>query len=197
MFRNIARPGLLRTYLPSVRYNSTLAELSQAIKTPVESEYKATNNSIVSDIDHLLLADSAKESATDAASPASNNESTGFKNGALYGGAAHPFGRASSSDYLLQQSVRHPREVAKSIRVFGPIAGRTFDVRHGNIGATIASVQTVLRTNKIKKLVNVQKRHIPKAKYRKQKHREWWRRQFSKGFRELMSEVRDATRRGY
>ena len=153
------------------RCNSTLAQLTQAIKSCDAAPATATNKSVVSDVDHLLM------------------------NDWLAGTQGHM--RAKSDDYLLQQTLRHPREVAKSMRVFGPLAGRTVDVRHGNLGQTIGLVKSILRSNKVILLKRSQARHTRTAKYQKQKHRDWWRRNFSLGFRDLMAQVRDAKRRGY
>ncbi|RLV82567.1 hypothetical protein JA9_003772 [Meyerozyma sp. JA9] len=102
-----------------------------------------------------------------------------------------------SKDRMFDISVKHPRDVAKSIRVQGPIAGRSVDVQYGNFARSLSSMFAVVRSNKIRYLKKIQARHIPPAKLRKQKKREWWRRKFSSGFKELMAQVRDAKRRGY
>lgn len=82
--------------------------------------------------------------------------------------------------------------------MFGPLAGRTLDVRMGqNVGNIVGGLATLVRTNKVRFLKTEQARFIGKAKLQKQKHRQWWRRNFSAGFKELMSQVRDAKRRGY
>ena len=82
-------------------------------------------------------------------------------------------------------------------RLQGPIAGRSVDVQYGNFNRALGGIFTVVKSNKIRYLQKVQSRFIPPAKYRKQKKREWWRRKFAQGFKELMSQVRDAKRRGY
>lgn len=91
----------------------------------------------------------------------------------------------------------HPRDIAKNIRMNGPIAGRTVDVSPGGVSYGIYGVNTILRSNKIRYLQRVQSRFIPPAKYKKQLKREWWRRRFFQGFKGLMAQVNDAKRRGY
>lgn len=91
----------------------------------------------------------------------------------------------------------HPRDIAKNIRMSGPLAGRTVDVNSGAVSYGVNSINTILRTNKIRYLQRVQSRYIPPAKYRKQLKREWWRRRFLQGFKGLMAQVNDAKRRGY
>lgn len=90
-----------------------------------------------------------------------------------------------------------PREVAKNIREFGVNAGRTVDVSYNNISRSFAQVKRVVNDNKIRYLQRIQSRFIRPTKYRKQLKREWWRRRFSQGFKELLHDVNDARRRGY
>lgn len=91
----------------------------------------------------------------------------------------------------------HPRDIAKNIRMSGPLAGRTIDARRGGLGFSLSNLRQLLMSNKVMYLQKVQRRHIPKAKYRKQLKREWWRRRFMEGFKGLMAQVNDAKRRGY
>lgn len=157
-----------------VRLNSSFDELAKAMKQQTgkkDSTTKERNTSAINDIDNLL------------------SSTFDFQNNSHY--------TNKSNDYILDNSLKHPRDVAKSSRLHGPIAGRTVDVQYGNFNRALGGIFTVVKSNKIRYLQKVQSRFIPPAKYRKQKKREWWRRKFSLGFKELMSQVRDAKRRGY
>ncbi|CAK9436515.1 mitochondrial 37S ribosomal protein bS21m [Lodderomyces beijingensis] len=90
-----------------------------------------------------------------------------------------------------------PREVAKGIREFGPNAGRIVEVYHQNVAKSFSANSRLNSTNKIRYLQKIQSRYIRPAKYRKQLRREWWRRHFSAGFKDMMAQVNDARRRGY
>lgn len=90
-----------------------------------------------------------------------------------------------------------PREVAKNIREFGTNAGRTVDVNYNNISRSFNQMKRVVNENKIRYLQRIQSRYIRPAKYRKQLKREWWRRKFAAGFKDLLHQVNDARRRGY
>lgn len=90
-----------------------------------------------------------------------------------------------------------PREVAKNIREFGTNAGRTVDVNYNNISRSFNQMRRVVNENKIRYLQRIQSRYIRPAKYRKQLKREWWRRKFAAGFKDLLHQVNDARRRGY
>ncbi|EGV65248.1 hypothetical protein PSN45_002607 [Yamadazyma tenuis] len=98
---------------------------------------------------------------------------------------------------LTDASQVHPRDIAKNIRITGPSAGKTLDINNGALWRGLGAMNSILKNNKVKYLVKIQKRHIRKAKYRKQKKREWWRQRFSQGFGELLAKVNDAKRRGY
>lgn len=102
-----------------------------------------------------------------------------------------------SRDYNFGNALKHPRDVAKGIRLQGPAAGRTVDVQYGNFGFAVGGIRRITRSNKLQYLQKVQSRFIRPAKYQKQKKREWWRRRFSEGFRDLMRQVQDSKRRGY
>lgn len=157
-----------------VRLNSSFDELAKTMKQQTNDKpdsAKDRNSSAISDIENLL------------------SSTFDFQNNSKFSN--------KSNDYILDNSLKHPRDVAKSIRLSGPIAGRTVDVQYGNFNRALGGVYTTLKSNKIRYLQKVQSRFIPPAKYRKQKKREWWRRKFSQGFKELMSQVRDAKRRGY
>ncbi|KAG5416903.1 hypothetical protein I9W82_005633 [Candida metapsilosis] len=90
-----------------------------------------------------------------------------------------------------------PREVAKGIREFGTNAGRTVDVNYNNLARAFTQIKRVGNENKLRYLQKIQSRYIRPAKYRKQLKREWWRRKFSSGFKDLLAQVNDARRRGY
>lgn len=91
----------------------------------------------------------------------------------------------------------NPRDVAKKIRVTGVLAGRTVDMIPGVVSYGIHSIRVLSKANKIRYLQSIQRRYIRPAKYRKQKKREWWRRRFQEGFKDLLAKVIDARRRGY
>lgn len=154
--------------LRAVRLNSSFDQLTKAVRGLENTE---RNTSTVLDVDSLL------KGAVEPQSP------------------SH-FGRATDN-LLFENTLKHPRDVARGMRVLGPLAGRTVEVPFNNIGAALGGLNNTIRLNKIRYLQKVQKRFIPPAKYAKQKKREWWRRQFSHGFKELMAQVRDAKRRGY
>lgn len=159
--------------IESIRMKSSFEELSKATERQDLSKELIENNrnaNAINDVESLLA---STLDMTDTL----NNQGT--------------------NDYMLQNSLKHPRDVAKSIKLTGPMAGRTVDVHHGNLGRALANLNSLIRANKIRYLKKVQARHIPAGKYKKQKKREWWRRKFSQGFKELMAEVRDAKRRGY
>lgn len=105
--------------------------------------------------------------------------------------------RRKYDDYSFGSQAKDPREVAKSFNITGPASGRSVDVKFNNVGFAIGNVYSILRTNNVRHQWNVQKRYIRPAKYQKEKHRKWWRRQFAKGFSDLMAQVTDAKRRGY
>ncbi|CCG20416.1 hypothetical protein CORT_0A00230 [Candida orthopsilosis Co 90-125] len=90
-----------------------------------------------------------------------------------------------------------PREIAKGIREFGTNAGRTVDVNYNNLARAFTQIKRVGNENKLRYLQKIQSRYIRPAKYRKQLKREWWRRKFSSGFKDLLAQVNDARRRGY
>lgn len=93
-------------------------------------------------------------------------------------------------------SLRNPREVAKSINMFGPPAGRSVDVR-SNLGSALLGLRHVLKKDKIKEYQQIQARYIRPAKLRKMKMAYWWKRNFREQFHHLMIDIKDAKRRGY
>ncbi|CAH6718499.1 37S ribosomal protein Mrp21p, mitochondrial [[Candida] jaroonii] len=97
----------------------------------------------------------------------------------------------------IESKVMHPRDVAKRIKITGPLAGRTINVTNNNVGASLKMLNSVIMSNKIRYLQRIQSRYIRPAKYRKQLKREWWRRKFSEEFKKLLAKVNDAKRKGY
>ncbi|MCH0629988.1 ribosomal protein S21/MRP21 [Kocuria palustris] len=93
--------------------------------------------------------------------------------------------------------VDSPREMAARINVQLPMAGRVAIVKRGNIGEAIGKINRTIGENKVRYLNKQQSRFTRPAKLAKQKKREWWRKRFSEGFKDLMDQVRDAKRRGY
>ncbi|KAG7193279.1 uncharacterized protein KQ657_001042 [Scheffersomyces spartinae] len=181
MFRGIISQGIFGNGIKRatlVRHNSILSELRDAVKpdqsnTPNAQPKKQSRGA--DDIDTLL-----KSNLFDAK----------FLFGADINGS-------NEDPSLFSRTLQHPRDVAKSIRISGPEAGTAVDVRNGSIALTYGMLQLTLRKTNVRYLQNVQKRYIRPAKYRKQLKSEWWRRNFSKGFKDLMAQVRDAKRRGY
>ncbi|KAK6460542.1 hypothetical protein DFJ63DRAFT_229310 [Scheffersomyces coipomensis] len=104
---------------------------------------------------------------------------------------------SKSSQYGTLDLAPQPRDTAKKIKIFGPLSGRTIDVQHNSLGRAFGQIRRLGFDNRIKYFQKVQERYIRPAKYRKQKKREWWRKKFSEGFKDLMAEVNDARRRGY
>ncbi|WPK25710.1 hypothetical protein PUMCH_003035 [Australozyma saopauloensis] len=98
--------------------------------------------------------------------------------------------------FAFGSSLRNPREVAKSINMFGPPAGRSVDVRTG-LAPSLLSLKNVLKNDKIREMQNIQSRFIRPAKLQKMKKRIWWKQNFRQQFHYLMIDIRDAKRRGY
>ncbi|EEQ41076.1 putative 37S ribosomal protein [Clavispora lusitaniae] len=105
--------------------------------------------------------------------------------------------RKRYDEYSFGSSAKDPREVAKAINITGPSSGRSVDVKFNNVAFAIGNVYSILKANNVRGQWQVQKRYMRPAKYRKEKHRRWWRKQFAKGFSDLMAQVTDAKRRGY
>lgn len=107
---------------------------------------------------------------------------------------AFSFGKSSASR---ANAPRDPREVAKSIPVSGPAAGRSLDVIQKSLGAAIGNMYRTIRTSNIRGTVMTQARFIRPAKYRKAKKSRWWKKHFALRFAEMMGDIKDAQRRGY
>jgi small subunit ribosomal protein MRP21 len=173
MFRSIIRtsvitPSRVPLLFVSTRFNSSFDQLSKAIN---QGKPDSENSNSVTDINELL--NSSLETPD-----------TSYLN-------------SKSNEYGLGEIVPHPRDVAKNIRIQGPMAGRVVDVNYGNLNRALVNMRHVISQNKIRPLQKLQSRYVRPAKLRKQMKREWWRRKFSAGFKDLMSQVTDARRRGY
>lgn len=168
----ITRPAFRATGLiVPARYKSTAEKNASSEQGPA-SKSQEYASPIIKDIDSLLNA-SVQSSRQDYGS-------ADFKN-----------------TFSMSSPMANPRDVAKSISPVSPQSGRSVDVHFGNLNKAIKDVNNMVRTNRLPYFVKVQKRFIRPAKYAKQIKREWWRRKFSDGFKDLMGQVRDARRRGY
>lgn len=167
-----SRSSLRSTCLVISARSKSTADLKEASEKTSSPKPKETLSPIIRDIDSLLNASvqSSRESF-------GNND---FKN-----------------KFSMSSAIANPRDVAKSISPVNPVSGRSVDVHFSNINKAIKDVNYLVRSNRLPYFVKVQKRYIRPAKYAKQIKREWWRRKFSDGFKDLMGQVRDARRRGY
>lgn len=156
--------------IPS-RFKST-ADQNDTLEKNSSRKPQETSSPIIRDIDSLLNA-SVQSSRKDL-------DTNDFRN-----------------KFSMSSPIANPRDVAKSISPVSPLSGRSVDVHFNNINKAIKDVNNLVRSNRLPYFVKVQKRFIRPAKYAKQIKREWWRKKFSVGFKDLMSQVRDARRRGY
>lgn len=161
--------GLHRELIPRL-YNSTLVRHNSTFDQLIRSKPKVDNSANVKDINDLLNSSFESDSSTKH-----------FK---------------SKSDWGLDV-IPHPRDVARNIKIQGPSAGRVADVNNGQLTRAIAQINRTVKANKIRYLQKIQARHIPRGKLKKQKKREWWRKKFSEGYKDLMAQVANARRRGY
>lgn len=99
-------------------------------------------------------------------------------------------------NFTFGSSLRNPREVAKSINMFGPLAGRSVDVRD-SFGVSSLRLKNILKKDKIREFQQIQARFIRPAKLRKMKKAFWWKQNFREKFHALMIDIKDAKRRGY
>lgn len=99
-------------------------------------------------------------------------------------------------NYAFGRSLRDPREVAKSINVLGPAAGRCVDVR-GNLPSSMGGLRNIIVKDNIKNMQKIQERFIRPAKLRKMKKAIWWKKNFKEQFHYMMIDIEDARRRGY
>lgn len=170
MFIRSVNRGVLGQFMSrsGVRFNSSFDQLNNAIK---QTSNRSSNSENVKDINDLL------------------NSSLETTNNGQF--------KSRSNEYGLGDVTPHPRDVAKNIKIQGPMAGRVIDVHYGQVTKAVFGMNRIISQNKIRYLQKIQSRHIPKAKLKKQQRREWWRRKFSEGFKDLMAQVNDARRRGY
>lgn len=99
-------------------------------------------------------------------------------------------------NFAFGSSLRDPREVAKSINMFGPPAGRSVEVR-GNFMSSAGALRGIISRDQIKNMQKIQSRFIRPAKLRKMKKAIWWKKNFNEQFHYLMINIKDAKRRGY
>lgn len=175
MFRLPALPGALRALQPRQAAVRALCVSGRShsefddLKKALENPQTKRNVSTVFDIDELI-----------ANSPGLQDTQSNKYDAFSFGNEA-----------------KDPREVAKSINIMGPTSGRSVDVKYNNVGMALGNMYGILRANDVKHQWHQQKRYIRPAKLQKEKHRRWWKKQFSKNFSNLMSQITDAKRRGY
>lgn len=99
--------------------------------------------------------------------------------------------------YAFGNTEKHPRDVAKELSLTGTQAGRTVEVKQGNVSQSLKVLFRLLRDELIISMKFRQKRHLRPALLHDRKHRLWWRKNFAARFSELLGQVRDAKRRGY
>lgn len=99
--------------------------------------------------------------------------------------------------YAFGETAKHPRDFAKEINITGTNAGRTVEVKFGNVAQALKKLSSVLRENDVPNLKQRQRRHLRPALLHDLKHRRWWRKNFAVKFSHLLSEVQQAKRRGY
>lgn len=100
-------------------------------------------------------------------------------------------------NYAFGNTTKHPRNVAKELNITGAQAGRTAEVRFGNVTQALRQLSRTLRQEELISRKNQQKRHLRPALLHAEKHRKWWRKNFGARFTQLLHEVLDAKRRGY
>ncbi|RCK59336.1 hypothetical protein Cantr_07862 [Candida viswanathii] len=134
------------------------------------------------DIDTLL-----KTSIPDKKQTLSNSVSTAF-----------PSSFSLNEKFEFQEEgAPTPRDVARNMRVFGSVSGRSITVRSRNLPVAFNLLNSTLTENRIKYLQKVQSRFTPPAKHRKNVRNARWRIHFKTKFKEMLGEVFDARRRGY
>lgn len=99
--------------------------------------------------------------------------------------------------YAFGNTAKHPRNVAKELNITGTQAGRTAEVRFGNVTQALRQLSRNLRQEELISRKNQQKRHLRPALLHAEKHRKWWRKNFGARFTHLLQEVLEAKRRGY
>lgn len=99
-------------------------------------------------------------------------------------------------NFAFGSSLRNPREVAKSINMSGPAAGRSVAVR-GNLQPSISVFQLALKRDRIRLFHRYQLRFIRPAKFQKIKKMQWWKQNFRQQFQYLIINIKEAKRRGY
>ena len=177
MFRGVLRTAVQpRAFVwnHAVRFNSSFNQLKPSEGAPTPNNSKPQTPSLNDVLSLLNL--TIQTTSGDAEAGEFN------RNGKMFSFAAHTMS---------------PKDTANLINVQLPMAGRCTEVRKNNLGEAIQKLNRIGGENKIRYLKKQQARFTRPAKLAKQKRREWWRRRFSDGFKELMDQVRDAKRRGY
>ncbi|EGW34384.1 uncharacterized protein SPAPADRAFT_59810 [Spathaspora passalidarum NRRL Y-27907] len=165
-----------------VRFNST--------------QNKAKAEQIKSSLDQLKSTDPLASSAAESKASTPSFEIDALLNRTIESDTTDIFQNSYGSrfDNNIEQT---PRDIAKTFREFSMSAGRSVDVRYGNVGRGLQQLSGIMSNNKIFYLARRQKRHIRPALLRKLKKREWWRRKFAGDFHTLMQKINNAKRRGY
>lgn len=89
------------------------------------------------------------------------------------------------------------REDAFLSRLTGVQGGRVVDVSHGNTGAAMRQLNSILRANNVAQDQRDQRFYMKPGKRAERKRAQRHRRDFLKGFKILVDTVKDATRKGY
>ncbi|ODV93181.1 hypothetical protein PACTADRAFT_51800 [Pachysolen tannophilus NRRL Y-2460] len=90
-----------------------------------------------------------------------------------------------------------PKMIASETPITGVLAGRTVDVRSGNVSGALASLNRLLKINNIQKTLIKQRFYMKPGKVQAQIRVDSRKRRFDKGFRRLLNVVKEAKRRGY
>lgn len=90
-----------------------------------------------------------------------------------------------------------PRNVASNSPLTGVVAGRTIEVKDGNIYAAMSRLNGVIRSNKIPQMSRDQRFYTKPGKVKAQKKSERKKERFMEGFKDLMRTVKEAKRKGY
>ncbi|QWW22193.1 hypothetical protein CA7LBN_000939 [Candidozyma auris] len=155
----------------NVHSSSRRMDIFDELKEPKNEAPAKKNASTVFDIDELIA------------------NSPDLQQGQMFG--------SNYDKYAFGNTVKHPRDVAKELNVTGVAAGRTVDVKYGNVSAALSQLTKLVRVEKIPQMKQQQKRHLRPALLHDLKHRQWWRSNFSLRFSNLLTEILDAKRRGY
>lgn len=98
---------------------------------------------------------------------------------------------------LFGDTCLHPREVAKNLRIYGPISGRVVDVHNHNLNQSLNALNRVVTENRIKHYQKIESRYIKPGKYKVKKKIENRKNFFMKGFKSLIEDLHECKRRGF